>query len=298
MDVEKVPRSRWKLHCYICEQRMGACIQCSRQQCYQAFHVTCARRANLYLKMKNSQGQLAVLDGSEAFAFCNEHSPGNYGEEHGVAAATAAAKKFYKRTMKGRIWADNQASAQRMAATHIHALTEHPPDESQMIGAKLSGAADKKKGPTGKVWKLPSGAPVIPQAVFELVDNGLQRFPFRKRKEFVGEACRYWTLKREARRGAALLKRLQLQMETFSSMELTRRDFAAMGPSGKARLSRRIDFAGTLMKDLQQLNFLSEDIVKRELAKLDQVVMEQDFVDTSYFPVFKLLLPVIEKAQL
>jgi len=40
--------------------------------------------------------------------------------------------------------------------------------------------------------------------------------------------AKYWTLKREARRGAALLKRLQLQLETFSSMEMTRRDYVAM----------------------------------------------------------------------
>src|SRR4029434_3687229 len=103
--------------------------------------------------------------------------------------------------------------------------------ECEMTGAKVSAVlADKKKGqPAKNVWKLPSGAPIIPQAVYDLVESALARFPIRKRKEFVGEACKYWTLKREARRGAALLKRLQLQMETFSSMELTRRNFAAMG---------------------------------------------------------------------
>lgn len=300
MDVEKVPKNRWKLTCYICNQRMGACIQCGNKSCYQAFHVTCARRAHLYLKMKNSQGALAVLDGSMVLkAFCDRHCPPDYTKENSVSQATREAKRFYKKTMKGRIWATSQASAQQIAATHRHAITEHPPDESQMIGAKLNGGpGDKNKGQGGKVWKLPSGAPVIPQAVFDLVEYGLQRFTLRKRKEFVGEACRYWTLKREARRGAALLKRLQLQMETFSSMELTRRNFVAMGPSGKARLQRRIEFAETLMKDLEQLKHLSEDIVKREVDKLEQAEMEQDFVDTTYFPVYKLFLPVIEKAQL
>jgi NuA3 HAT complex component NTO1 len=126
----------------------------------------------------------------------------------------------------------------------------------------------------------------------------LQRFPIGKRKDFVADACRYWTLKREARRGAALLKRLQLQMETFSSMELTRRNFAAMGPSGKARLTRRIEFAEMLVRDLDQLKELSDDIVKREAAKLEAAELEQDFVDTCYFPVYKMLIPVVEKALL
>jgi NuA3 HAT complex component NTO1 len=299
MDVEKVPKTRWKLTCYICNQRMGACIQCSNKNCYQAFHVTCARRGRLYLKMKNSQGALAVLDGSIPLkAYCDKHCPQEYSKEHAVSAATREAKRFYKRTMKGRIWADSQASAQQLAATHRHALSEHTSDDSQATGARGSASlADKRKGQPGKpVWKLPSGAPVIPQAVYDLVDNSLQRFPIRKRKDWVADACRYWTLKREARRGAALLKRLQLQMETFSSMELTRRNFAAMGPSGKTRLTRRTEFAGSLIQDLDRLKSICDQIVKREAVKLEAAELEQHFVDTAYFPVYKILAPVIEKA--
>jgi NuA3 HAT complex component NTO1 len=302
MEVEKVPKTRWKLACYICNQRMGACIQCSNKNCYQAFHVTCARRCRLFLKMKNAQGALAVLDGSLPLkAYCDKHCPPDYAEENGVARATKEAKRFYKRTMKGRIWADSQASALQIAATRRNALTEHPPDESQIPGAKVSAVlgGDKKKGqPPKNVWKLPSGAPVIPQAVYDLVVNALARFPIRKRKEYVAEACKYWTLKRESRRGAALIKRLQLQMETHSSMELTRRDFAAMGPSGKPRLARRVEFARALFKELEQLKELSAALVRREAAKLEAAELEQDFIDTCYFPIFKELQPILDKAFL
>ncbi|KFA78002.1 hypothetical protein S40288_05252 [Stachybotrys chartarum IBT 40288] len=299
MDVEKVPKNRWKLTCYICNQRMGACIQCGNKNCYQAFHVTCARRARLFLKMKTSQGVLAVLDGSMVLkAFCDKHCPTEYTKENNVHHATRAAKRFYKRNMRGRIWADNHAMANVIAAQHRNAVTEHPADESQMTGVKNDALLmDKKKGqPPKNLWKLPSGAPIIPQAVFEIVEASIQRFPFRKRKDYLGEACRYWTLKREARRGAALLKRLQLQMESFSSMELTRRNFAAMGPGGKARLARRIQFAENLIHDLEQLKALSEEVVQREQVKVDAVELEQEFVDECYFPVSKLLLPAIEKA--
>ncbi|KJZ74114.1 hypothetical protein HIM_06563 [Hirsutella minnesotensis 3608] len=299
MDVEKVPKTRWKLSCYICHQRMGACIQCGNKNCYQAFHVTCARRARLFLKMKTNQGVLAVLDGGMVLkAFCDKHCPVDYAEENNVHQATRAAKKFYKRNMRGRIWADNHAMANVIAAQHRNALTEHPPDESQMTGAKNSAVlGDKKKGQAPKnLWKLPSGAPIIPQAVFDIVEASIQRFPFRKRKDFLSEACRYWTLKREARRGAALLKRLQLQMETFTSMELTRRNFASMGPGGKARLARRIEFAQGIIRDIEQLKTLSEEVVQREQMKMDAVELEQDFVDECYFPVARLLGPAIEKA--
>ncbi|KAM5351350.1 hypothetical protein ACJ41O_004073 [Fusarium nematophilum] len=300
MDVEKVPKNRWKLTCYICRQRMGACIQCGNKNCYQAFHVTCARRSRLFLKMKTSQGALAVLDGGMVLkAFCDKHCPSDYAQENSVYQATKAAKKFYKRTMRNRIWADNPAVANAIAAQQRNALSEHQADESQVTGAKNNGAlgGDKKKGqPPKNVWKLPSGAPIIPQAVFEVVEASIQRFSFRKRKDYLSEACRYWTLKREARRGAALLKRLQLQMESFSSMELTRRDFAAMGPSGKSRLARRIEFAQNLLKDLEQLKDLSSELVEREQLKVDAGELEQDFVDECYFPVAKLLGPAIERA--
>ncbi|KAK9423659.1 hypothetical protein SUNI508_04140 [Seiridium unicorne] len=299
MDVEKVPKSRWKLTCYICQQQMGACIQCGNKSCYQAFHVTCARRAKLFLRMKNSSGALDVLDGSTNLkALCDKHCPSEYAKENGVARATKRAKKFYKKTMRDRIWANTQASAMALAATHRNALTEHPHDESQMTGAKVSAVlGDQKKGQPGKsVWKLPSGAPIIPQAVFDIVDASLAKFAILKRKDFVSDACRYWTLKREMRRGAALLKRLQLQMETFSSMELTRRNFAAMGPSGKTRLSRRIEFAETLIKDLEQLQAMSEAVVKREEVKLEEAKLLQTFVDTCYFPIHKAFPDIMVKA--
>jgi NuA3 HAT complex component NTO1 len=301
MDVEKVPKTRWRLTCYLCNQRMGACIQCGNKACYQAFHVTCARRAHLFLKMKNSHGTLAVLDGNAVLkAFCDKHCPADYAKENDVARATREARAWYKKSMRGRLWADSQDSALAMAATHQHAVTEHQPDESQLTGAQmaLNLGDSKKKGsqPAKAVWKLPSGAPVIPQVVYNSVESSLQRFNIRKRKEYAADACRYWTLKREARRGAALLKRLQLQMETFSSMEITRRNFAGMGHAGRPRLNRRIEFAETLVKDLERAKDLADFIRKRELEKLTAVELEEDAVDTIYFPVAQLLPPMVTRA--
>jgi NuA3 HAT complex component NTO1 len=298
MDVEKVPKTRWKLNCYICNQRMGACIQCGNKNCYQAFHVTCARRARLYLKMKTSSGQLAVLDGSMVLrAFCDKHCPSDYTLEHNVRQATKSAKKFYKRNMRGRIWADSHAVANVIANQQRSAVAENGSDDLQNTGAGNAGYGDKKKGlPPKNVWRLPSGAPVIPQAVFDVVEASLQRFPFRKRKDYLSEACRYWTLKREARRGAALLKRLQLQMDAFSSMELTRRNFASMGPDGKERLNRRIQFAEKLIQDLEHLKMLTDEIVRREQLKLEAAELEEEFVDECYFPIANYLVTAVEKA--
>jgi NuA3 HAT complex component NTO1 len=249
--------------------------------------------------MKTSQGALAVLDGGMVLkAFCDKHCPPDYVQEHSVQQATKAAKKFYKRTMRNRIWADNTAVANAIAEQQRNALSEQPSDETQLTGTKSAVVGDKKRGQNPKnVWKTPAGAPIIPQAVFEVVDASIQRFAFPKRKEFLSQACRYWTLKRENRRGAALLKRLQLQMESFSSMELTRRDFAAMGPSGKIRLARRIEFAENLIIELEQLKDLAAQLVEREQIKVAAGELEQEFVDECYFPVAKLLNPAVDRAM-
>lgn len=300
MDVEKVPKQRWKLTCYICRQKMGACIQCGNKNCFVAFHVTCARRAKLYLKMKSTHGGPASFDASVLRAFCDKHVPSEWRRNNNVEAATAAAIEYYHYSMRGRLWADSQQAAMAMTA----ALANEPPvpeliEDGGSTKANHSHYVEKRnRNQAAKViWRLPSGAPVIPAAVYNSVESSLQRFTIRKRKEYAAEACKYWTLKREARRGAALLKRLQLQMETFTSMEITRRNYVGMGAAGKVRLQRRIDFAKKLQEDVAKLRGLGEEIKKREEEKLKDAEMLKDVIDTVYFPLTPLLWPILERAQ-
>ncbi|KAI9706207.1 MAG: nuA3 HAT complex component nto1 [Bogoriella megaspora] len=295
MDVEKVPKPRWKLNCYICQQKMGACIQCGNKSCYLAFHVTCARRAKLFLKMKSAHGGPSNFDASVLRAFCDRHVPPEWRRDNDVERATAEAKSFYRHTMRGRKWADSQESALALTTTQPLPTSEVPEEGDEIV---VAGTKRKRSSqPPKNVWRLPSGAPVVPQLVFNAVENSLQRFAIRKRKEYVAEACKYWTLKREARRGAALLKRLQLQMETFTSMEITRRNFAGMGAAGRPKLRRRIEFAEQLQKDMDQLRTLCEKVKQRELEKLNDVEILKDLVDTVYFPIPPLLWPILERAE-
>lgn len=68
--LENVPKSRWKLNCYLCKKKLGACIQCSNRNCYTAYHVTCAREFGLEVRMKQP-GSTAV--GGELKSWCDKH---------------------------------------------------------------------------------------------------------------------------------------------------------------------------------------------------------------------------------
>ncbi|XP_012590542.1 PREDICTED: bromodomain-containing protein 1 [Condylura cristata] len=76
--VRNIPPARWKLTCYLCKQKgVGACIQCHKANCYTAFHVTCAQRAGLYMKMEPVREPAA---GGATFsvrktAYCDAHTP-------------------------------------------------------------------------------------------------------------------------------------------------------------------------------------------------------------------------------
>ncbi|KZZ88544.1 PHD finger domain-containing protein [Ascosphaera apis ARSEF 7405] len=299
IDVEKIPRGRWKLTCYICRQKMGACIQCANKNCFVAFHVTCARRAQLYTKMKINPGAPAVTDSQGLKAFCDKHVPDEWREEHDTDNAITEAMEYYRVTMSGRKWPDSQAVALSIGPSSDEEYD--PPDNAQQVAqaSRLTltvGGNKRKRTMPRTVWKLPSGAPVIPQVILNSLIVALGRFTVRQRRQYAEDACKYWTLKREARRGAALLKRLQLQLETFSSMEMTRRNFAGMGVAGAVRLQRRIAFADHLYMDVDRVRMLCDEVKKRERDKLKDAELLCQIVDIVYFPTVRLMWPILEKA--
>lgn len=105
-SIETIPAARWRLTCYVCKQKsVGACIQCHRNSCYAAFHVTCAQQAGLYMRMDAVKVFLPLLLKNTALsgcflfqqggdiagqpvliqkiAYCDIHSPGDAQVEKG-----------------------------------------------------------------------------------------------------------------------------------------------------------------------------------------------------------------------
>lgn len=59
--------------------------------------------------------------------------------------------------------------------------------------------------------KYSLGPPLVPQLIADKLETYYKKH-FRQKAQFVQLICKYWSLKREARRGAPLLKRLHLEV--------------------------------------------------------------------------------------
>jgi hypothetical protein len=62
-----------------------------------------------------------------------------------------------------------------------------------------------------------TGPPLVPALIVNRIVSYVTKVTLRKKAEFVNTLCRYWSLKREARRGAPLLKRLHLEPWTAAA---------------------------------------------------------------------------------
>ncbi|KAJ8964667.1 hypothetical protein NQ317_010555 [Molorchus minor] len=126
-SIETIPAARWKLTCYVCKQKgVGACIQCHKNSCYSAFHVTCAQQAGLYMKMDT------VKDGGDSqpvlvqkIAYCDAHAP----------AENSDAKKDDSR--KKMIQARKMLAKKRTSAPVI-LIPTIPPERIQEIGSLVT----------------------------------------------------------------------------------------------------------------------------------------------------------------
>lgn len=77
--VSNIPSARWKLTCYICKEKgVGACIQCPKANCYIAFHVSCAQKAGLFMKMEPIKEVTETGDPTfsvKKTTYCGSHTP-------------------------------------------------------------------------------------------------------------------------------------------------------------------------------------------------------------------------------
>ncbi|KAJ7281986.1 bromodomain and PHD finger-containing protein 3, partial [Mycena rebaudengoi] len=226
--VERISKQRWKLRCHICETREGACIQCAKQSCFLAFHVTCARKDKLLLPMKSAQGS----EPGALTCFCDRHLP----------AEQAKIRKDAKEE------------------------EEKQEEEDEYNGSKYSKSARAY----AKTYK--PGPPLVPAVIIDRILQYINRASIRKKPDFVTMMCKYWSLKREARRGAPLLKRLHLEPWTASN---------GGRMQGEEEKVMKLELLQHLRKDLEDLKGLAELSRKREGRKLRQAELIHDVLSQT-----------------
>ncbi|BGP15944.1 hypothetical protein JCM10213_003625 [Rhodosporidiobolus nylandii] len=248
--IETISRGRWKLVCYLCKKRVGACIQCANRSCYTAFHPTCAREYGLEMRMKTSTGAPA----GELKAYCDKHG------EHPAPSALLRAL--------------TQAKARGGSAAQYLKL-------SKKKTFKTARGYQSSSSPS-------NGPPVVPAAIAEKVVQYIHKVKLPGKKEVVNLISRYWSLKREARRGAPLLKRIHLEPWTASATSRQHSD---------ADKAHKLELIRLLRNDLEKVRMLTEQVRKREKKKLEKAILLKEVIETFVWPRERRMREVLAEAK-
>ncbi|XP_043352141.1 bromodomain-containing protein 1 isoform X5 [Dermochelys coriacea] len=265
--VRNIPPARWKLTCYLCKQKgVGACIQCHKANCYTAFHVTCAQKAGLYMKME----PVKELTGSgttfsvKKTAYCDIHTP--------PGCIRRPLNIYGEADVKNGV-CRKEGSVRTARST-----------------SKVRKKAKKaKKSVVEPCTAMPTvSAPYIPPQRLNKIMN---QVAIQRKKQFVERVHSYWLLKRLSRNGVPLLRRLQSSLQSQRNIQ-QREDDEEM-----QALKEKLKYWQRLRHDLERARLLIELIRKREKLKREEIKVEQVAMELQLTPFTVLLRSVLDQLQ-
>ncbi|XP_034499866.1 bromodomain-containing protein 1 isoform X3 [Ailuropoda melanoleuca] len=265
--VRNIPPARWKLTCYLCKQKgVGACIQCHKANCYTAFHVTCAQKAGLYMKMEPVK---ELTGGATTFsvrktAYCDVHTP---------PGCTRRPLNIY-----GDVEMKNGVCRKESSVKAVRSTSK--------VRKKAKKAKKTLSEPCAAL--PPVCAPYIPPQRLNRIAN---QVAIQRKKQFVERAHSYWLLKRLSRNGAPLLRRLQSSLQSQRSTQQRENDEEIQAAKEKLKYWQR------LRHDLERARLLIELLRKREKLKREQVKVEQMALELRLTPLTVLLRSVLDQLQ-
>jgi len=293
--VRSIPKQRWKLKCYICKKIAGACIQCANRSCCVAYHATCAQETGLYVKMK-PPGSLYPTTGSRG----TEEPPESSADHAGAEGIRISQSFCDKHTPKGHIEALQAAAEARLstnpATTAESNLTTKSPDPQpsnpsfEIRSKKINSLEDLRalkllatgsqtsKSARAYHKSYSSGPPLVPEVIFQRVMQYSSKIRCAYKKTVLSMICRYWSLKREVRRGAPLLKRLHLEPWTAAGVTASKNE---------EDRRRKYELLVAVRHDLQQVKNLTAMICKREKIKLRKAEIQKEVIEKTLFPVYQ-----------
>ncbi|KZV65045.1 hypothetical protein PENSPDRAFT_756837 [Peniophora sp. CONT] len=116
-------------------------------------------------------------------------------------------------------------------------------------------------------------APLVPAIVVRRVERYIDKIKLRKPNELVELVARYWSLKREARRGAPLLRRLHLEPSSAGARAMDEQE-----------RTKKLERTKSLRADLQLLSELTIQTIHRERFKRDMALTQHTTLSTLLFP--------------
>ncbi|XP_040894343.1 bromodomain-containing protein 1-like isoform X2 [Toxotes jaculatrix] len=265
--VRNIPPARWKLTCYLCKEKgAGACIQCDKINCYTAFHVSCAQKAGLYMKMEPVKE--VTVSGATTFsvkktAYCCSHTPEGcdrrplniYDEPHPKNGAC------HKRT-------DKRGKARAKGWQKKKSKRAEPEPEPEPETPTNSG-------------------PSITASSFDTI---LNQVAVQRKRLFVERVLSYWVLKRQSRNNVPLIRRLQANPQPPKAKQMDRMETNQV-------LKEQLKEWHRLRHDLERARLLLELIRKREKLKREEMKLQQSVLEVQLTPFNILLRAVLCQLQ-
>ncbi|MEQ2278611.1 hypothetical protein AMECASPLE_000712 [Ameca splendens] len=269
--VGQIPPARWKLTCYICKEKsVGACIQCHKANCYTAFHVTCAQKAGLFMKMEpinevTETGE-SVLSIKKT-AYCGAHTP-NGCVRRPLSIYEDAKRKngLCKRANKGR--RDDKEHCKRKQKKKSKSKRPEPDDESEAA--------------------TPATVPSFPAHRLQTI---LNQVSIQKKRAFVELVLNYWTLKRRSRNGLPLIRRLQTCLQSQKNAQPRQNE------EESRTLKEQLKEWHRLRHDLERARLLLELIRKREKLKREEIKLHETILEMQLTPFSILLRVLLDQLQ-
>ncbi|XP_048781551.1 bromodomain and PHD finger-containing protein 3 isoform X1 [Lagopus muta] len=273
--INNIPPARWKLTCYICKQKgMGAAIQCHKVNCYTAFHVTCAQRAGLFMKIEPMRE--TSINGTtftvRKTAYCESHSP------------PGTVKKGYSAATSGR--QEGIVKEEREEEGN-----SGPPKGSlkkNQVKLKQKIKKEPSEGTDGRSSVPMVTVAQIPSYRLNKICRGIS---LQRKSQFMQRLHNYWLLKRQARNGVPLIRRLHSHLQSQRNAEQKEQD------EKTSAVKEELKYWQKLRHDLERARLLIELIRKREKLKREQVKVQQAAMELRLTPFNVLLRTTLDLLQ-
>ncbi|KAG8731193.1 nuA3 HAT complex component nto1 [Ceratobasidium sp. 423] len=177
-----------------------------------------------------------------------------------------------------------QAFCERHLPVEMRVNRVVPPSPSLPPTTPTSPVRSPKKAPRTQIQT--TGPPLVPAVIVERILEHIHRINFRKKRPFLLAVCKYWSLKREARRGAPLLKRLHLEPWATSTTTRLQTDDDKL---------KYLDNLTKLRSDLERILQLTDLVRQREVEKQSQAQMVESLITSCLLPFDVELRKTYEK---